>query len=71
MKKLVMRHDIGKKLYFETGSGSSGNSTAGQKNEFILFHTCQLGIDSANSLSSNSALNLLLTGKFVSTFKDP
>ena len=71
MKKLVMRHDIGKKLYFESGSGSSGNSTAGQKNELILFHTCQLGIDSTNSLSSNSALNLLLAGKFVSTFKDP
>jgi hypothetical protein len=71
MKKLVMRHDIGKKLYFESGSGSSGNSTAGQKNEFILFHTCQLGINSTNSLSSNSALNLLMSGKFVSTFKDP
>ena len=71
MKKMNMRHDIGKKLYFEDGSGSGTNSTAGQKNEFILFHTCQIGINSANSLTSNSALNLLLAGKFVSTFKDP
>lgn len=70
MKKLTMKHNIGKKLYFEDGA-ATGNSTAGQQNEFILFHTCQLGIDSQNSLLQNSAVNVLLQGKFISTFKDP
>lgn len=71
MKKLTMKHNIGSKLYFEAGGNNNVNSTVGQKNEFILFHTCQLGVNSQASLLSNSALNILLAGKFVSTFKDP
>jgi hypothetical protein len=71
MKKLTMKHNIGKKLYFESGGNANVNSTAGQVNEFILFHTTQLGVNSQSSLLSNSALNMLIAGKFVSTFKDP
>lgn len=70
MKKLVMKHNIGKKLYFESGGNVSENSTVGQQNEFILFHTCPLGINAQAALSSTSALNMLIAGKFVSTFKD-
>ena len=70
MKRMSMKHNIGKKLYFEDGP-ETGNSTAGQQNEFILFHTCQIGVDSQSSLLANSALNVLLQGKFISTFKDP
>jgi hypothetical protein len=71
MKRMTMKHNIGKKLYFEDGANTGGNSTAGQQNEFILFHTCQIGVDSQSSLLGNSALNALISGKFVSTFKDP
>lgn len=71
MKKLVMKHNIGKQLYFESGGASNTNSTAGQQNEFILFHTTQIGVNSQASLLNNSALNILIAGKFVSTFKDP
>lgn len=70
MKTINMKHDIGKKLYFELGGGTKANSTAGHKNEFILFHTCQLGVNSQASLTSYNATNMLIAGKFVSTFKD-
>lgn len=69
-KTIQMRHDIGNKLYFPVGSAGRHNSATGQKNEFILFHTCQIGINSADSLAGNDATNLLVSGKFVSTFKD-
>lgn len=69
-KTVQYKHDIGKKLYFPHGGQGRHNSSTGQKNEFILFHTCQLGVNSADSLVSNDATNLLVSGKFVSTFKD-
>ena len=70
MKRLHMKHDIGKKLYFEEGGVDADNSQTGQKNEFILFHTCQIGGNSHSSTSGYNALNMLISGKFVSTFKD-
>lgn len=70
MKRLKMKHDIGKKLYFEAGGQNKTNSTSGQKNEFILFHTCHMGINSQSSLTSYNARELVISGKFVSTFKD-
>lgn len=69
-KTMTMRHDIGNKLYFPAGSTGRHNSSTGQKNEFILFHTCQVGINSAASQAGNDATKLLVSGKFVSTFKD-
>ena len=69
-KRLTMKHDIGKKLYFEEGGVDANNSQTGQKNEFILFHTCQIGVNSQASSSGYNALNMVISGKFVSTFKD-
>ena len=69
-KTMTMRHDIGNKLYFPSGSEGRHNSATGQKNEFILFHTCQVGVNSAASQTGNDATKLLVSGKFVSTFKD-
>jgi len=70
LKTMNMRHDIGSKLYFPQGSIGRHNSATGQKNEFILFHTCQIGVNSAVSLTGNDATKMLISGKFVSTFKD-
>lgn len=70
MKRITMVHDIGTKLYFEAGGTTGDNSTAGQKNELILFHTCQIGVNSQADLLNNNALQVSLSGKFVSTFKD-
>ena len=69
-KTIQMKHDIGKKLYFPHGGQGRHNSSTGQKNEFILFHTCQVGVNSADSINANIATNMLVSGKFVSTFKD-
>lgn len=69
-KTIQMRHDIGNKLYFPNGGNGRYNSATGQKNEFILFHTCQIGINSADSIGANDATKMLVSGKFVSTFKD-
>lgn len=69
-KTITMRHDIGNKLYFPNGGHGRENSATGQKNEFILIHTCQIGINSADSIGANDATKMLVSGKFVSTFKD-
>lgn len=69
-KRIHMKHDIGKKLFFEEGGVDANNSQTGQKNEFILFHTCQIGVNSQSSSSGYNALKMLISGKFVSTFKD-
>merc|ERR1712070_335697 len=63
LKTLQCRHDIGKKLFFEDGGEQEANSTSGQQNEFILFHTCLLGLNASASLSSYNACNALISTK--------
>ena len=70
MKTYNFTHDIGKKLFFTDGGGSNTNSATGQKNEFILIHTCQMGINSYNSLQNNSARKLRIALNTVSTYKE-
>ena len=70
-KMLNFKHDIGKKLYFANGShGGRANATAGQKNEFILIHTCQVGVNSQSDLTANSALEMKIGGRFISSYKE-
>jgi hypothetical protein len=70
MKTFQNRHDIGKKLFFEDGGEEEANSTSGQQNEFIFFHTCLLGINASASINSYRANHLLISTKSVSSFKD-
>jgi len=61
-----MMHDIGSKLYYKDPEGN-GYPDDGFKQEFILFHTCHVGI---GNTSSNEPNGLRLSCKAVSTFKD-
>lgn len=69
-RTMSFRHDIGKKLFFEQGDEAETNSTSGQQNEFILFHTCHIGLNTHASPNSYDATDLLISTKSVSTFKD-
>jgi hypothetical protein len=70
LKTIQRRHDIGKKLFFEDGGEEEANSTSGQQNEFILFHTCLLGINASAAINSYRANHMLISTKSVSSFKD-
>lgn len=70
MKTFQNRHDIGKKLFFQDGGEEEANSTSGQQNEFIFFHTCLLGVNASSSMNSYRANHLLISTKTVSSFKD-
>ena len=70
LRTLSYRHNIGKKLFFARGGENEDNSTSGQQNEFILFHTCHVGVNSQAAPNSYDATDMLISTKSVSTFKD-
>ena len=70
MKVVKCRHNIGKKLFYEDGGQSEKNSTTGQQNEFIFFHTCLVGVNASSSINAYNGTHLLISTKSVSTFKD-
>ena len=69
-RTMSFRHNIGKKLFFERGAEAEANSTTGQTNEFVLFHTCHIGLNTHASPNSYDATDMLISTKSVSTFKD-
>ena len=66
VKQMLFKHDIGKKLFYETPNDVS-NPADGFKNEYILIHVVPVG---HTDLSTVRPENVRLGVKAVGTFKD-
>lgn len=72
MRTFNFRHDIGKKLYYNSPDPDAGGNvypSSGFKNEFVLFHFQTLGDDQNFALRS-VAKSVRVSCNAVSTFKD-
>ena len=65
-RQMTFKHDIGKKLFYESPATAS-NPSDGFKNEYILFHVSPIG--TAND-STVSPFDVRIACKAVGTFKD-